>query len=146
ECVSFPGKVSAAASWHIHTDNAGHTVSTNLAPTTVPGGTAPPPGQRMLHIRAGGGESGVIQVIQRPPQYIMVSAWVNVLRGTIQLRANGGNTGPASHSTKKNQWEQLRVCTDGTVPTGAITILNQAPNGGDFTVDRVEAHAIGPQP
>ena len=41
-------------------------------------------------------------------------------------------------STKQGEWEQLRVCTDGTVSVDSIVIYNQAPGGGTFDIDRVE--------
>ena len=46
--------------------------------------------------------------------------------------------GPSSWNTKVGEWEQLRVCTDSTVPTGMFIIWNEDPSGGEFFVDRVE--------
>jgi hypothetical protein len=68
----------------------------------------------------------------------MLSAWVLVRSGQVGIQLQGGNTGPAAFSTKIGEWEQLRVCTDGTVPSDFIVIYNQAPSGGIFFVDRVE--------
>ncbi len=52
----------------------------------------------------------------------------NVAR--FSFRANGGTTGPAAYSTKLNEWEQLRVCTDGTVFADMFVIYNQVATGG----------------
>jgi hypothetical protein len=45
-------------------------------------------------------------------------------------------------STKNGEWEQLRVCTDGTVRPDWFVIYNQDPRGGEFYVDRVEVRAL----
>jgi hypothetical protein len=125
---------SAAESWFMHTSNQGATVTSELVPTKVPG----PGGTAMLHFIAGGNEGGIYQELASPPALLMFSAWVYVVRGHVALQAQAGNTGPAAWSTKHNQWEQLRVCTDGTVPTGYFVIENENVSGGDFYVDRVE--------
>ncbi len=124
---SIPGE--AAARWMKHSDNYGAPVSAALVG---------PPGARMLLFTAGGSEGGVFQLLQSPPKYLMFSAWVYVNAGHVVLQANGGATGPAAWSTKHHEWEQLRVCTDGSVPTDALVIYNQDPSGGQFYVDRVE--------
>jgi len=136
---------SAAANWRISTDNMKSAVFTRLVPTTVPHGTDPPHGQRMLRIRAKGGEGGVVQHLQNPPKFMMVSVWVYVRSGFVLLQPHGGAGPVSSWSTKKNQWEQLRVCTDGTVGTDDIVIVNQDPNGGDFDIDRAEARHMPDQ-
>src|SRR6185312_9319728 len=55
------GNHSAAAEWFVHGDNQGDPVSTSLIATTVPHGTDPGEGKRMIHVDAGGNESGVYQ-------------------------------------------------------------------------------------
>lgn len=125
---------SAARFWLMHTNDAGATVASKLRPSTVPG----PGGARMLHFRAGGNEGGIVQQLSTAPAKLMFSAWVYVRRGRVVLAANSGTQGPAAWSTKHDEWEQLRVCTDGTVSTGFFSIYNQNPAGGDFFVDRVE--------
>ncbi len=125
---------SAARFWLMHTNNSGAPVTSQLIPTTAPG----PSGSRMLRFRAAGNEGGIVQELPTAPAKLMFSAWVFVRRGQVALQPNGGSQGPVAWSTKRNQWEQLRVCTDGTVPTGFFTIYNQDPAGGEFFVDRVE--------
>ena len=129
---------SAAKSWYMHSSNAGATVTSELVPTDVPG----PGGGRMLRFIAGGNEGGIYQHTGLPPVKLMFSAWVKVRRGHIAMQAQGGNTGPVSWSTKRGEWEQLRVCTDGSVPTDMLVIYNQDPAGGEFYVDRVEVRRI----
>jgi hypothetical protein len=125
---------SAARFWLMHTDDAGATVTSRLVATTVPGQG----GARMLRVRAGGSEGGIIQQLTTAPARLMFSAWVFVRRGRVVLQPNGGTQGPGAWSTKRNEWEQLRVCTDGSVPTGFFAIYNQDPAGGEFFVDRIE--------
>lgn len=128
---------SAAAGWFMHTSNQNAPVASARVTTTVPG----PGGARMLAFRAGGNEGGVYQYISTPPR-VMFSAWVYVRSGQVQLGVNGASTGPHTFSTKQNEWEQLRICTDGSVPTGYFFIVNQDPSGGFFYTDRVEVKEI----
>jgi hypothetical protein len=73
----------------------------------------------------------------------MFSAWVKVISGQVVIGANGMvNQTPYSWSTKHGEWEQLRVCTDGSYPTGYFFIVNEAASGGLFYVDRVEIKEI----
>ena len=129
---------SAAKNWVMHSSNSGATVSSRLEPTTVPamGGT------HMLHFVAGGNEGGVYQNLDSSPSKLMFSAWVYVKRGHVEIQPSGGTTGPTAWNTKTNEWEQLRVCTDGSVPTGMFWIVNEDPNGGDFFADRIEIREI----
>lgn len=145
-CVS--SVVSAAAAWTIHSSNQGDAISTRvepltaLAPRLVPYGTAPPEGTQMLHVIAGGNEGGVFQNLAAPPAKMMFQVWVYVRSGKVAIQPHGTNVGPTAWSSKLNQWEELRVCTDGTVPTNSLVIYNEAPAGGEFWVDRAEARAI----
>ena len=125
---------SAANQWLMHSSNSGAKVTSNLIPTNVPG----PGGNKMLHFIAGGNEGGIYQTLQSAPSKVMFSVWVFVRRGHVAIQPNGGNQGPSSWSTKHEEWEQLRVCTDGTVPTGMFVIWNEDPGGGEFFADRAE--------
>lgn len=99
----------------------------------------------MLQIDSTGGETGVSQVLTLPPNTrLMVQAWVFVVKGHVLLQSHGGPMGPHSWSAKTGQWEELRACTDGTVPTNTLIIWNNDPKGGRFFVDRVEARLIPP--
>jgi hypothetical protein len=139
---------SAAASWTIHSDNFGSAVTTRLEPLSVldprrePYGSDPKALRRMLHLIPGGGEGGVFQRHRISPAKLMFQIWVYVHKGHVAVQANGGNLGPAAWSTKKDQWEELRVCTDGTVPTDLLVVYNEDPAGGDFFIDRAEAREI----
>jgi hypothetical protein len=131
-CASSPP--SAAADWRMHTDNSLSKITTQCVPSKVPqnGGT------KMLQVTASKQEGGVFQQLPASQARRMLSAWVLVRRGHIVLQLQGGNTGPVAWSTKIGEWEQLRVCTDGTVPSDLIVIYNEDPNGGIFYVDRIE--------
>jgi hypothetical protein len=136
---------SAATGWFMHTDNLGSPITSARVTTNVPG----PGGTKMLHYTSGGIEGGVYQTIVNPPAKMMFSAWVRVIKGQVLLSANNGTTGPYAWTEKKatkalpnGEWEQIRVCTDGTVPTGFLVLWNEAAGGGDFYVDRVEAREL----
>lgn len=132
------GLVSAAKGWTTHTDNAGSPVSSQLVTTTAPG----PNGAKMLRFVSHGVESGVYQSIPTPPAKMMFSAWVFVKSGMVTIQQTAGLDGPFSSSTKTGEWEQLRVCSDGTQSVDTLVIYNQAAGGGEFYVDRVEARAL----
>lgn len=124
---------SAANNWLMHSSNSNAPVSSDLVPTSLPGG-----GSKMLHFVAGGNEGGIYQLSPSAPAKVMFSIWVLVKRGQVAVQASGGNQGPTSWSTRHGEWEQLRVCTDGTVPTGMFIIWNEDASGGEFFVDRAE--------
>ncbi len=98
----------------------------------------------MLRLQALGMESGIYQPYQMPPgvNSIMFSVWVKVIRGQAQIGVNSMvNQGPTAFSTKIGEWEQLRVCTNGT-RVDWLHIYNQGAGGGEFYVDRIEVRAI----
>ena len=132
------GVNSAALNWTIHSSNQQTQVITRLVNSTDPiGGQA-----KMLHITAKGNESGIFQLMPTGLTTVMVTAWVYVRSGHVVLQASGGNTGPSSWNSVKNQWEQLRVCTDGTVPADSTWVVNEDPAGGDFFVDNISAYSV----
>lgn len=126
---------SAAANWTMHSSNGGAKVCSTLVPSNAPGGK----GGLMLKFSAGGNEGGVFQAVPNTAgKTYMFSAWVKVSKGQVAMQSSAGNTGPASWSTKKGEWEELRVCTDSSGATDTLVIYNQDPAGGLFYVDRVE--------
>jgi hypothetical protein len=129
---------SAGKGWTIHSSNGGAMVRTYMEPSTLPIGG----GARMLHILTGGNEGGVWQLLPLGLGKVIATAWVYVRRGHLVMQTNGGTTGPNAWSTKIGEWEQLRICTDGTVPIDMFLVYNQDPNGGDFYVDRVEVKVV----
>jgi hypothetical protein len=134
-----PGPMnSAATGWFMHTSNGGAPITTQLVPTTAPA----PAGGRMIAIRAGGNEGGIYQTVATPAK-VMFSAWVFVNRGHVVIGTHAMvNQGPYAWSTKIGEWEQLRVCTDGSYPPGWFFVENEDPAGGSFYVDKVEIRAI----
>jgi hypothetical protein len=137
---------SAADQWTIHSDNFRHTVKTKLEPLSVldpreePFGTDPKAEHRILHVVAHGNESGVYQrhFDTVSGTKVMFQVWTYVKSGFVEIQPHGGPGGPVAWSTKTNQWEELRVCTDGTAPVDLFFVLNQDPAGGEFWIDRAE--------
>lgn len=138
-------KPSAATGWNMHTSNSLAPVTTtrvSLPFAGVPNPPGPPAavGSRMLRITSGSVEGGVFQQIAAPAK-VMFSIWVYVKRGRAFLELNSlGN--PGAWTTKRNEWEQIRVCSDGSNFSGYFGIFNQDPNGGDFFIDRAEIRQI----
>ena len=134
---------SAAANWTMHSSNQGDKVCSTLVPSNAPYAK----GSLMLKFSAGGNEGGVFQLIpNNAGKTYMFSAWVKVSKGQVAMQPNGGAGGPVAWSTKKGEWEELRVCTDSTGVSDAMVIYNQDPNGGLFYVDRVELRETSPGP
>jgi hypothetical protein len=129
---------SAAAGWFMHSSNSGARVISELVTTHAPG----PNGARMLRFLAGGNEGGIYQILSSPPAKVMFSAWVFVRSGRAELQVDALSQGPVAWTTKTGEWEQLRVCTDGSVQANWFLIYNQEPRGGEFYVDRVEIRAL----
>ena len=129
---------SAVRNWTAHTDNAGHPVWTTQLPSTLPIGG----GARMIRIQAQGAESGIYQPLPAGLTKVIATAWVYVRSGRVVLGIQNMAIGPFAWSTKTNQWEQLRICTNGVVPVESFFVYNEDPAGGDFDIDRVELKVI----
>jgi hypothetical protein len=130
---------SAAAGWSMHTNNVGAKICTRLKPGSAPG----PGGTHMVHVKAWGNEGGIYQdVVTDPTKSYMFSVWVYTRAGQVAIQSNSFVGGPVAFTTKTNEWEQLRVCTNGITSTNQLVIYNQAPEYGEFFVDRVELREI----
>lgn len=141
-----PTKPSAATGWDMHTSNTLAPVRTARVALPFPGVPNPPGpsqsvGKRMLHITSGSVEGGVTQTIFGSPARVMFSIWVYVRKGRVFLELNS-NGNPGAWTTKQNEWEQIRACTDGSVSGGYYALLNEDINGGDFFIDRAEIREI----
>lgn len=132
-------EASAALNWKIHSSNQQDYIATAMIASTLCIGG----GSRMLHIyQPVGNEGGIYQELPAPLTKAIVSVWVYVRRGHIELSPNATNAaGPNSYNTKTNEWELLRFCIDGT-PLSRINIYNVDVSGADFDVDRVEIKAF----
>jgi hypothetical protein len=147
---------SAAAHWLMHSSNppTAATVCSRLVPSTAPG----PHGKWMLKFTAtpAGGpanESGPVQFLTGPfaersgwdeTKSYMFSVWVFVRRGRVSVSSYTmtGLNQVLAWSTKRGEWEQLRVCTNSRGLTNVLLMWNQIESGGEFFVDRVELREI----
>ncbi len=134
---------SAADGWLMHTSNGGLTpICSRLVPSDAPG----PRGNRMLYIEAGGVEGGIFQNhALDPTRRYMFSIWVKVVAGQVVIASRAMVGGPVAWSSKINEWEQLRVCTNSLANTDALVAYNWAPGGGRFFVDRAELRQLPPR-
>jgi hypothetical protein len=121
--------------------NPGSVVKTQCVPTTAPG----PNFSAMMQVTTNKANIGILQT----PNPIgasktMFSVYVFVKKGGVQIRSgtSGTTLGSTSHSLKKGEWEQLRVCTDGSVNVNQLVIQGTDPTGSDFYVDRAELYRI----
>ncbi len=131
--LPYPFPPSAAANWGAHNSNSGATIVTRMIPSTGP------QGPRMLHIRTGGNEGGVVQNFSSRHKglgKIIGAVWVFVKSGNVQLGIHADGAPTASvMSTKVNQWELLQVCSEGNSANSMMFIINQDPQGGEFFID-----------
>jgi hypothetical protein len=131
--LPVPLPPSAAQEWLMHNNNFGATITTRMIPSTGP------QGPRMLHIRTGGTEGGVMQNFtskHKGTGKIVGAVWVFVNKGKVQLGIHADGSPTASvMSTKIGQWELLKVCSDGNSANSIFFVLNQDPDGGDFFID-----------
>lgn len=118
---------SAAANWYMHNDNFGCNVTTNLVRSNRPGG-----GSYMMHVVAGGSESGILQLLASNPNPIVASVWVYVVPGHVVLQTSAMSGGPFAKSTKTNQWELLQLYNNGSFGVDYFSIYNKDFNGGEF--------------
>jgi hypothetical protein len=143
-CHGIGSLDAVAPGWKIHSDNQGSCIYTDMKPSDLPIGGK----YRMIHVVAHGGESGIWQMLppeitnSNPKVKMMASVWVKVISGHVILQPNGGNKGPSSWSTKKNEWELLRVCTDATADVNMFIVYNEQTTGGEFYVDRAEVKVV----
>ena len=131
--MPYPFPPSAAADWGAHNSNFGAVISTRMMPSTGP------QGPRMLYIRTGGNEGGVIQTFSSEHSgsaKIIGAAWVFVRHGNAQIGIHAdGAPSVYALSTKIGEWELLKVCSDGNSTNSMFFAINQDANGGDFYVD-----------
>lgn len=131
--------VSAAAGWTMHSSNDGDTVCSRLVASNAPGAA----GTNMLRFTAFGNEGGVFQSLTLPEdKSYMFSIWVFVRKGQVAIQSNAFTGGPVAWTSKHDEWEQIRVCTNSEFSTNAMVIYNQDPNGGVFFMDRAELYEI----
>jgi hypothetical protein len=132
---------SAATGWLMHTSNDSALITTTrVTPSTAPGPSGSV-GTRMLHVVSAKNEGGVFQSFAAPAK-VMFSIWVLVRRGRVFLELNGSTASPSAWTTKHGEWEEIRACSDGTVPTGFFAVVNEDITGGDFYLDRAEIREI----
>jgi hypothetical protein len=142
-----PNQVSANEYWTMfggtigNFPNPGSVVKTQCVPTTAPG----PNYFTMMQVTTNKANTGILQT----PNPIgatktMFSVYVFVKKGGVQIRSgtSGTTLGSTSHSIKKGEWEQLRVCTDGSVNVNQLVIQGTDPTGSDFYVDRAELYRM----
>lgn len=134
---------SAADGWFMHSNNDGATVCSRLVKYLAPGLAQKKRGSRAIKFTAGGNEGGIYQDHALDPEKAyMFSVWVLVREGQVAIQSNALSGGPVAWTTKTNEWEQLRVCTNDLFNTNSLVIYNQAADGGVFFVDRVELREI----
>lgn len=121
--------------------NPGSFVTIKCVATTAPG----PNYSTMMQVTTNKANTGILQT----PNPIgasktMFSVYVFVKKGGVQIRSgtSGTTLGSTSHSIKKGEWEQLRVCTDGSINVNQLVIQGTDPTGSDFYVDRAELYRM----
>ena len=131
--------LSAAEHWTVFNIRFG-TTTTELVPTTLPGG-----GSRMIHVTTTASRGGLVNVFlpfDTGPLSTISSAHVYVNSGQVALgTGNGGGTSFDVFSTTTETWELLSS-PNGGAPANEL-IIYAASDGADFFVDLV---SVVPEP
>lgn len=137
-CESLPA--SEVIDWNMLSDKGSRKATSKCVPIEV----SKKNDKRMLKVVPNNNKSGVFLELPnlKSDTKRMLSTWVWVRSGQVAIAPQGGNTRPASWSTKRSGWKQLRICTHEAVPTNSIVINNQAKVGSRFEVDRIEMDNI----
>lgn len=140
---------SAAADWVVWINACGSNISTELVPSTAPGG-----GKYMLHVVTTGNGNGIVQNFASQTKTLS-SVWVYLNSGCIGMAAgDGGNTLQTDEMTcETGSWIQFKAPSGQTPAFEFIVyevevavrsgVLN-GPPGADFYVDNVNVKAVGP--
>lgn len=133
-CEPLPAPT--AIGWKINSDNSGSKATSKCVSVEVSGKND----RRMLKLVSNGNKRGVFLELPnlKSDAKRMLSTWVWVRSGQVAIAQQDGNKRPVSWSTKGSGWEQLRICSNGAVPTNSIVISNQVKGGSRFEVDRIE--------
>jgi hypothetical protein len=119
------------------------TTTTELVPSTLPGG-----GAMMLHITTDNPINGIGQsfgVQGAGPACVISSVNVFVVSGSIFIGAgNGGQTSHNAFSATTGQWELLRA-ENVECPVNNFIIYAASEGGADFFVDLASVVAVGCQ-
>ncbi|MDV6344230.1 hypothetical protein [Nitrosomonas sp. Is37] len=120
-CELLP--TSPVTGWKMHSDKSGSKVTAKCVPIAV----SEKNDERMLKVVSNDNKSGVFLELPnlKSDARRIHSTWVWVRSGQVTIARQGGNTRPASSSTKVNGWEQPRICTNKAMPTDSIVIDNQ---------------------
>ena len=123
--------VSAADRWRLW-NNESATITTQLVPSTFPGG-----GNTMIHLMTTGRRNGLVQEFlpyNTGPEKIVAGAWVFVKQGKVAIgTGNDGNTGFDAISSTTHQWEYLQA-TNGVSPANEFIIYAASEGGAEFYV------------
>ncbi|MFN0151725.1 MAG: hypothetical protein ACKVU1_13575 [bacterium] len=126
------GGWSSAQDWWVFNNSPG-TTSTELLPSTCPGG-----GQYMLHVTTDGGSNGVGQIFlpfDTGPDQATAMARIFVISGTVVIgTGNGGNTGADAHTRYTGHWEFLRA-GNGVSPANEFIVYAWG-GPAEFYVDK----------
>jgi hypothetical protein len=113
---------SAAANWGTW-NNTSATTSTQLLPSTFPGGSS----TNMIHVETTGTRNGIVQVFAPKnggATNVLATAYVYVLSGHVSLgTGNGGDTTADVVSKTTNHWERLQAY-NGISPANELIVYS----------------------
>ncbi len=140
---------TAAADWIVWINSCGTNISTELVPSTTPGG-----GKYMLHVVTNGNGNGIVQNFASQTKTLS-SVWVYVNSGCIGIgTGDGGNTLQNDEMTcDTGSWIEFKA-PSGESPSFEFIVYEvevavrsgvlEGPPGADFYVDNVNVKALAP--
>ena len=140
--ATYAGGAAAAANWTVWVDSGTGTVTTELRPTTRPGGTG-----NMINVQTTEGASGLVHTFMdgptTGPQRVVSAMWIQVIQGTVGIgTGNGGNTGIDAYAAAVDGWQYVEA-PNGVWPANELIVY--AENGqSEFNVDVVTVAEVAP--
>jgi hypothetical protein len=145
--VTYPslcsGGTSAADTWRVWVNSCNSYMSTDLLPSTLPGG-----GNYMIEVTTNGYANGIWQQYlptNTGPTSVFGSAWVYVISGCVGIGVgNDGNTAPSASTCVTDQWIDLTTLNSQS-PGNEFIVYTTLASGAQYYVDNTYA-AAAPEP
>jgi hypothetical protein len=131
------GGSSAAAAWYVWVNACGTDISTELIPSTLPGG-----GKYMMHVVTTGTANGIYQNGFANETRTLTSIWVYLNSGCIGMGTGDGADTPDTDvmSCEAGAWIEFKAPNGGT-PANEFLVYAVFTPGADFYVDKASVVA-----
>jgi hypothetical protein len=129
---------SAAAVWSVFVNSCGTNISTELIPSTLPGG-----GKYMIHVVTTGNGNGLVYCCFANQTTTLSSIWVYLNSGCVGMgTGDGGDTANTDEMTcETNSWIQFKA-PNGVSPANEFIVYSVITAGADFYADNAKVIGV----